>query len=226
MNPVALNHEDGVALSRICGLIPGYSGITHQGFFKMLLTDPKINNVLMLGVYHGRDMAIILDLARRWRPEIPLCLWGVDKFTDDACADWPEEKKGLSWRVAGFGEPPCGVVGVKKNIYHAVGPLRPAHGYTVLQSDDSEYLLHHGRSPHGLKFDAVYCDTSHDFVSVSRQIEQSKYVLRPGGILCGDDYSDDSNAGGSWGVKKAVTVAFPRHTVFGNWIWITGPISP
>lgn len=221
MTPLPLNHEDAVALQRIQEIIPGYSGFVHQGFFKMLLAQPNVNNLLILGVYHARDIAIILDLARRWRRERPLFVWGVDKFTDTACADWPEDKKSMTWGEAGFGSPPSTVLGVKQNIYRAVGPLPGWMDYNIVQADDAEFLEMHAEKP--LKFDVVYLDTSHDEQTVKRQLAQVPKVLHPGGIICGDDYSDDSNAGGNWGVKKAVTEIHPKHTVFGNWIWMVEP---
>jgi len=223
MKPTPCNHEDAVALQRITSIIPGYSGYVHQAFFKMLLNEPSVNNILMLGVYHGRDIAIIMDLARRWRPHVPTYVSGVDKFTNDACDDWPEPKKGLGWQEAGFGQPPAGVTRVKHNLTHAVGPLPEGHAFTVIESTDEEYLLMHARAATSIKFDAVYLDTSHDYPTVKRQIPQAHAVMRPGGIICGDDYSDDSNAGGSWGVKKAVTEAHPKHVVFGDWIWFVDP---
>lgn len=224
MTPQHLNHEDAVALDRICKTIPGYSGIVQQGFFKMLLHEPKINNILMLGVYHGRDMAIIMDLARRWRPEIPTYVWGVDKFSDDACRDWPEDKKLMSWTQAGFGQPPAGVSGVKRNIAQAVGPLPEGHGFTAIESDDAEYMALHMRAATAVKFDAIYLDTDHTHETCKRQMWQAKQIMRPGGILCGDDYSDESNmAGGAWGVKKAVKEEYPIHSVFGEWIWFVEP---
>lgn len=220
MTPKQVNFEDTTALERITRIIPGYSGIVQQGFFKMLLTDPSVNNILMLGVYHGRDIAIIMDLARRWRPHVPTHVWGVDKFSDDACADWPHHKKWMRWKEAGFGEPPCGVTRAKQNIAQAVGPLPDGQSFTVIESDDAEYLALHARAASAIKFDAVYLDTSHDEATVERQLRQSLGVMRHDGILCGDDYSDESNSpGGSWGVKKAVSAAYPYHTVFGNWIW-------
>ena len=204
MKPQHLNHEDAVALDRICKIIPGYSGHIQQGFFKMLLADPKINNILMLGVYHGRDLAIIMDLARRWRPHVPTYVWGVDKFSNDSCADWPEDKKLMSWTQAGFGNPPAGVAQVKKNLAQAVGPLPDGHGFTAIESDDGEFLSLHTRSASAVKFDAVYLDTDHLEKTIYRQVLQSEKVMRQGGIICGDDYSND----GTWGVKRAVDTYF------------------
>ncbi len=222
MIPIPCTHEDQVACDQIARYIPGYSGYIHQAFFKMLLNEPNVNNILILGVYHGRDMALILDLAKRWRPTRPLYVWGVDKLTDAACADWPPDKLEMNWQQAGFGLPPASPYEIKRSLQRVVGPLPDGIDFNIVQSDDSVFLEGHAR--HALKFDAVYLDTSHDEKTCLRQIEQVKKVIAPGAFICGDDYSDDSNApGGNWGVKKAVNASFDRHELFGNWIWVVEP---
>lgn len=214
MTPIPCNHEDAVACDQIARYIPGYSGYLHQAFFKMLLSQPNVNNILVLGVYHGRDMALILDLAKRWRPEKPIYVWGVDKLSDDACGDWKPEHKNSTWAEAGFGKPPASQYEIKRNLERVVGPLPEGINFNIVQSDDSEFLSSHEHHP--LRFDVAYLDTDHTEATVLRQIEQVKKVIRHDGIICGDDYSNE----GTWGVQRAVSSVFPRHTVFGNWIWL------
>jgi hypothetical protein len=51
--------------------------------------------VLILGVYFGHDIVFMLDASRRAGCRIEIT--GVDKFSDDACADWPEALRDRSW---------------------------------------------------------------------------------------------------------------------------------
>jgi hypothetical protein len=159
---------------------------------------------LILGVYHGRDIAYLLDNARALRR--PLQVVGVDKFSDDFCADWPKERQALNWRQAGFGTPPS-FAAAKAHLAR----LGFAECVTVIQEWDEDFLAAcTGR------FDAIYIDTSHDYDTVARQIRQTSGLLTDDGLICGDDYSDH----GTWGVKRAVTEFAPGHVIFANWIWL------
>lgn len=199
---------DAERVKEISARILGYSDARQYAFFKALLALPDVKDVLMLGVYHGRDIAFMLDVLARYHPGRTVNIVGVDKFTDTACADWPEGAKEKDWRAAGFGEPPS-LGRAQTNLGCTVpGPVM------LVQADDEAFLRETER-----KFDVIYLDTDHTFQTVTRQIQHAPRVLRPGAIICGDDYSDTSNAGGSWGVKSAVNAGLRRHVVFANWIW-------
>ena len=54
--------------------------------------------------------------------------------------------------------------------------------------------------------DLIYIDASHDYVSVYNDINAYFPLISPGGLLCGDDYSND------WpGVKQAVHEFAEQH---------------
>jgi predicted O-methyltransferase YrrM len=56
--------------------------------------------------------------------------------------------------------------------------------------------------------DMVFIDAAHDEASVRRDIITARRLLRPGGLLCGHDYSE------SWpGVKRAVDALVPDREV-------------
>lgn len=64
--------------------------------------------------------------------------------------------------------------------------------------------------------DVVFIDASHDEDSVRRDIEVARKLLKPGGILCGHDYST------AWpGVVAAVNDLAPGHQRAAESIWFS-----
>ena len=196
--------EDMRRMEGIRQTIPGYSELLHYAFFKHLLACSAVKKLLILGVYHGRDIAYLMDLARALGK--PLEVVGVDKFSDDYCEDWPTERKSLNWQQAGFGTSPS---------FEAAKAHMARLGFSdsvkLLKERDENFLASCSE-----RFDAIYIDTSHDYDTVARQIRQTARLLTEDGLLCGDDYSDQ----GTWGVKRAVGEFAPGHVVFSNWIWV------
>jgi hypothetical protein len=199
-----MTHEDGRRMEAIRRSVPGYSEGAHYAFFKHLLVCANIKKLLILGVYQGRDIAYLIDNARALGR--PLEIVGVDKFSDDFCADWPKERQSLNWQQAGFGTPPS-FEAVKAHLAR----LGFGESATIIKERDDIYLATCSE-----RFDAIYIDTSHDYETVVRQIRQTAGLLTEDGLICGDDYSDQ----GTWGVKRAVTELVPGHVVFANWIWV------
>lgn len=213
-----LTADDYARIHEIATRVPGWSDARHYAFFKQLVPQLKRlararaqpgeevrPRLLMLGVYHGRDLAFLLDLAHRYHFG-RLDLTGVDKFSDTPCADWPADKHALSWHAAGFGEAPS----LDRAAFHLE---RMRHGATLhlVREPDQQYL----DQVRGTTFDAVYLDTAHDYETVARQLRQVVKVCHEHTILCGDDYSDE----GTWGVRRAVSEAFDRHSLHAGWIW-------
>jgi hypothetical protein len=199
-----LTPEDAQRMDAIRRSVPGYSEGNHYAFFKHLLGCADIRKLLILGVYHGRDIAYLMDNARALGRRLQVV--GVDKFSDDFCADWPKERQSLNWQQAGFGTPPS----FEAAKAHLAG-LGFTESVTLIQERDEAFL-----ATCTDRFDAIYIDTSHDYHTVARQIRQTVGLLTDDGVICGDDYSDQ----GTWGVKRAVTEFVPGHVVFANWIWI------
>jgi hypothetical protein len=214
MQNVTITPQDAERVAAINVAIPGWSDAKQYAFFKGVLQElPWIVDILIVGVYQGRDIAYILDLAKRYHPNRALYITGVDKFSDTPCDDWPDSKRHLAWGDAGFGAAPARSL--------AIANLKASFEYgdnitaTIIEHDDAEWLDEVER-----KFDLAYFDTSHDYATVRRQLRQSPNVTREQSLICGDDYSDVSNhEGGSWGVKRAVTEGTKQHHVFANWIW-------
>jgi len=196
--------EDTRRMDAIRRTVPGYSEAAHFAFFKHLLACTDIKKLLILGVYHGRDVVYLMDNARALGRSLQVV--GVDKFSDDFCEDWPKERQTLSWQQAGFGTPPS---------FEAARGHVERFGFagdaTLIRERDDIFLA--GCTE---RFDAIYIDTSHDYDTVARQIRQVAGLLTDDGLICGDDYSDQ----GTWGVKRAVTELVPGHVIFANWIWL------
>lgn len=189
--------------------IPGWSGPAHYTFFEAVLSQPWVRDLLIVGVYQGRDIAYLLDVAARHHPGRKLRIVGVDKFSDTPCDDWPDDRRGMDWRAAGFGEAPS-VSRAWVNLHEFINPVRDNVSITLIPGDDAEYLA---TTVH--EFDFAYLDTAHDEQTVARQLGQVGRVTRQNAIIAGDDYSD----AGTWGVKRAVSAGTVKHGVFANWIW-------
>jgi hypothetical protein len=196
--------DDARRMEQIRQAVPGYSEKAHYAFFKQLLSCAPVKRLLILGVYMGRDIAYLLDIARGLGR--PLQVVGVDKFSDDCCEDWPQDRRPLNWQQAGFGMAPS-FEAAKVNL----AKLGFADSATLHKERDEIFLAACSE-----RFDAIYIDTSHDYATLARQIRQTVGLLTEDGLLCGDDYSDQ----GTWGVKRAVTEFIPGHLIFANWIWL------
>lgn len=194
-------HEIDADHLKLAGRIPGWSSSYHRLFFKSVFDAvPEIKTVLILGVYLGRDIATMLDVAKQ-----PLQVVGVDKFADTPCDDWPEDKRNLTWEAAGFGKAP--------NAEQALTNInpQPPHAVRLIEADDAVWLPNvQGR------FDLIYVDTSHDKATVQRQLQQVRKLAKPATIIAGDDYE---NITPTWGVQDAVAEAFQRHHVLARTIW-------
>ena len=183
----------------------GWTDAKHWNFQRELLSKiPGIRKVCMLGVYMGRDTAYMATHLGDQRPD-GHHIDAVDLFSEEACADWAPEKRGLTWEEAGFGQAPA-MEKVRQNL----GLLGLDANVTLHQQDACEFLRNSQDT-----YDLIYIDTSHDYETTRDTILAALPRLSEVGVMCGDDYSDE----GTWGVKKAVTELCPDHRVFMGWIW-------
>jgi hypothetical protein len=202
--------QDRSGFSRVGESVPGYSGLAHYIFFRGMIENYEVRSILMLGVYMGRDIAMLLDIARS--RNISLKVVGVDKFSDDFCADWPAEVRHLTWQEVGFGTAPT----IERTSENLVKQGLGACQVQLVKGHDADYLA--GCQE---QFDMIFIDTSHDYETVMRQIRDSRRLLKPEGFMTGDDYSDK----GSWGVTQAVTESFDHHWVVDSFIWLAQPAA-
>lgn len=181
--------------------IPGWSTPLHHAFFEIVFSElPDDASVLVCGVYHGLDLALMRTAGWDARPSISVV--GVDLFSSEPCDDWTDEQRAKgTWQANGFGEPPS-LEAAQRNA--------PSANLVKASSTDFMYAT-------DSKFDFVYLDTSHDYATLVREIYSSRMVLKPGGILAGDDYTGPEN----WGVQKACEELLPNHVAIGGRIWIS-----
>ncbi len=199
-----LEVEEVAEAQALLDRIPGYSDLRHYAFFRVAMRLRPIRRVLLLGVYFGRDAALLLQAAHR--AGRILSVTGVDKFSNDACADWPDEFRDATWEAAGFGPAPT-MEAAAANL----GPLAaPSHVALVRAPDD--VFMQRCRD----QFDLIYLDTAHDEATVRRQLAQARPLLAPGGLVAGDDYQDR----GSWGVASALRKSAPGHRLLYDYIWV------
>ena len=182
----------------------GYSGWFHWRFFENVLADPRIQEICVLGVYYGRDIAYMSAILEGLgRTDVHIT--GVDKFEDAPCNDWPDRSPGLTWERAGFGPAPSRAA-ARTNLETLGYDAR----VTLVQSLGETFLTNTTQS-----FDLIYLDTSHDYRTTIATIARAIPRLTEGGILAGDDFSDK----GTWGVKSAVRDSFTRFDVYHRWLW-------
>lgn len=184
--------------------IPGWSLPLHYAFFEAVAQEmPKEFSALICGVYHGLDLALLTKAAGVAGRN--LTLTGVDLFSDQPCADWtPEQKARLTWEGNGFGPPP-----------NREAAQRNAPKAGLVQDSASRYLA--SAATHS--FDFVYLDTSHDLQTVGAEIDAARRTIKPGGIMAGDDYSHNEEAG--YGVQRAVCAALPYHAAVFSRVWLS-----
>ena len=191
-------------LLQIISCVPGYGKLKQFAFFNCMISKYKPKKVLLIGVYKGRDSSFILDASRNYGVDISFT--GVDKFSDDFCADWPQEDQSKTWEDAGFGPAPS-IEEARKNLSNVGFP-----NVHLIKSHDEEFLAQDDQ-----KYDLIYIDTSHDYETVRRQLHQVRRLSHENTIISGDDYSDH----GTWGVKRAVIDGTKEHGLFLNWVWYT-----
>lgn len=187
--------------------VKGWSVPSHYLFFQIALETLPIERILILGVYHGRDICFMSDACNR-----SLSITGVDKFDGGACDDWPAENKGKTWNEAGYGDAPSYDAALA-NIAEQTANV-PQHKVTLIQANDADFLKQ--AAEQGARYDLIYLDTAHDRATVARQLEQIRALCTLETVIAGDDYE---NILPTWGVKEAVAAGFLEHHVLGDSIW-------
>lgn len=187
--------------------IPGWSTLAHVAYFKAVLAELYLRRpfarVLVCGVYRGLDLAIIADLHKRNFGTLGLRLTGVDLFSSESCADWPEAKRGQTWEEA-FG---CAPPSLGKALENC--PIAE-----IYKSDSVGFLR-----TRASEFDFIYLDTSHDFATVRAELAAIMETPRVAQLVGGDDYAE-GNGGFDCGVAKAVETALPHHNALFNRVWL------
>ena len=197
--------EDDKAIAAICARVPGWSDARQYGFFKQTLAArPEISDTLVLGVYHGRDICFMIDILRRYHAGRYMRIVGVDKFSNERCADWPGWAG--SWEQVTHGMPAPDMDAATRNIASVQCEL--------VKMDDVTFI-----DQCADQFDFVYVDTSHDYQSVKNVLSHLKPVCREGATIAGDDFSSANG----WGVPQAVNETFSHFTLYAGWIWVTEP---
>jgi len=191
-------------MSRVDPVCAGYSGLHHWKFFKDLFADPAIRDICILGVYRGRDLAYIASILKGYKRS-SYNLVGVDKFADSYGADWPSEMRELNWEQAGYGKPPDMNVAMEN-----LRKLNLDEHIRLHQATAQQFLVSGSE-----KFDFIYIDISHDYPTTLEVIDLAIPRLKAGGLIGGDDFSDQA----TWGVASAVRDSFSKYEVFANWIW-------
>ena len=204
MNPTSNGDLDSIA--EINARVPGWSDERQYGFFKKLFAEnPGIYDMLMLGVYHGRDLCYIVDILRRYHAGRTMRIIGADRFTAERCADWPRWVE--TWEELTHGMPPPNLRAAEKNI--------DSDYVELFMRDDVDFLESLARQKS--KFDCIYVDTSHDYKSVRAVLQLVPSVGKAGAIICGDDYVEANG----WGVVRAVNESFCNITLHAGHIWVT-----
>lgn len=187
--------------------IPGWTEYTQFLFFAAVLAElfreVRTPRILICGVYHGLDLALIANIALRLGRAIDL--HGVDLFSAEPCADWPPGKRGMTWEQA-FGCPPPSIEAARRNCPSA-----------LISQHSAETFIDCHLGVADRAFDFIYLDTSHDEKTVRGEIIAAKRRTY-GAILAGDDYTGPDSFNN--GVESAVNALLPDHNVLFNRTWI------
>lgn len=190
--------------ARIDAVCKGYSTQLHWLFYEHLFAKCAPKNICVLGVYFGRDIAYMAAILENMGAK-DYRIVGVDKFEDSPGADWPEGTENLTWEDAGYGEPPA----IEKALA-ALNELGLAANVELHKQLADEFLTQTDRL-----FDLIYIDVSHDYDTTVSAIKHAAKHIRPGGIIAGDDFTNQ----GTCGVADAVRESFTAFNVAGDWLW-------
>lgn len=188
-------------LTEVHDKVRGWSVPLHHALFASVIPRiPTDGSLLICGVYRGMDLAIMraagLDVVTS------ISVVGVDLFSSEPCADWTQEQRDRgTWEAAGMGLPPS------MESAQALAPaaqLVRASSIDFMNATDS-------------RFDFIYLDTSHDYQTVWAEIKAARRILKPDGLLAGDDYGGPEH----WGVRRACEELLPHHVAISSRIWIS-----
>lgn len=176
--------------------LQGWGG--HREYFKKHILDVRPELIIEVGTWKGRSAVTMADICRddselSNKTEI-VCVdtWlGAPEFWNNH----DDEKRYKSLRLAN------GYPQVYYQFLRNVIDSKHEHRITPFpQTSENAYTFLKG---HGVKADLIYIDGAHEFNAVYRDIERYWELLRPGGIMIGDDYCD------YWsGVRDAVNCFF------------------
>lgn len=197
---VGVGEKDIARLRELKEGIPGWSELAHYIVFRELLRTKPNASVLMCGVYHGLDLTYMAGIAQDLGQTVRLV--GVDLFENAETTDWPDEDKGkgLTWEQSSFHAPGPSMEASKKNCPTA-----------ELHKGDAVAFMRNCQE----KFDIIFLDDAHDLGTLMAEIPAALAILKPGGLLAGDDYIWCKNE-----VKQAVCELLPHHAVLFQRIWV------
>jgi len=134
---------------------------------------PPESKVIEIGTYDGRSLCCMALASPK------TIFYGIDKFLDQWCDDWPEDKRHLSWPEFTSGYEAPDIERTQKNV-DTLGLTN-----VILLKGDSDSF--HERFEDE-SIDMVFIDSSHDYVTVRRTLELYLPKVKSGGIVSGDDY--------------------------------------
>ncbi len=158
-------------------------------WFEAIISQIRPRRILEVGTWKGASAIHMAELARKLDPAAQvLC---VDTWLGSHRVLWlnPEFRKQLNLRH-GFPQQYFQFLAnvVLSNLHDAIFPL-PMTSYSATDIIAST----------GLTFDLIYIDAHHDEDEVASDLRRCYPLLRPGGVMFGDDYS-----GAEPGVIRAV----------------------
>jgi len=185
---------------KLSGSIAGWSTFCHYVFFDAMMATCDNARILVCGVYHGMDLAMIAGAAKRYKRRYSLT--GIDLFGNTELADWPPNWKGKKWEEVQTNPVPS-LTTAAHNCPEAV----------ILKGNSIDFLKESAS-----EFDVVYLDTAHDYGTVSSEIKAVLAASPKPILLAGDDYFTIPEW--DWGVDRAVQEFLPNHTLLFDRIWI------
>jgi hypothetical protein len=172
--------------------IDGWATFEDQGILLNTILDNLVNktniNIAEIGVYKGRGTSLwVVELINK---KINFNYYAIDHFMGSE-----EHDKSINYLDI-----------TKKNLKPIINNIKLIQNDSIIESKNYDDNF----------FDIVYIDASHDYESVKKDIISWIPKVKPGGIICGDDYTE-----GWIGVMEAVDEIFtkPKLSFVGKQQW-------
>lgn len=213
-----LHGQDIYAGFRHQDIAPDMHGGGGNPFFEPLIDALRPGLIIEVGTWKGSSAIRMAELLRAREIDgtvvcVDTWLGGLDHILNPMAPEWDIGR----YRTHGY---PALYYQFLANVVHA-----GCQDY-IVPFPNTSAIAARWLDRLGLRADLVYVDASHDEEDVYRDVVDYWKVLRPGGVMLGDDWSD------YWpGVVQAVTrfsqeQGLPLHTEDVNWMLIKPPATP
>lgn len=162
--------------------------------FEKLISEIKPNLIFELGTYKGKSAIHMANLTKKYNTQCKVVC--IDTWLGSAEHFHSEDLKRVDGYPTMFYQFLANVMYTNNQDVIVPLPIDTLSQYRILKENNS-------------LADIIYVDAGHFYESVSMDIKLYWELVKPGGVMLGDDYSPDT-----WnGVVKAVHEFFPQDKI-------------